>query len=60
MTEPNYKEMWLSLKSKVEALRQEARAKADNAEDYGNLKELVAIQGWMDTVLRYMKEEEER
>lgn len=60
MNEPNYKEMWLSLKSKVEALRQEARAKADKAEDYGDLKELVAIQGWIDTVLRYMKEEEER
>ena len=60
MTEPNYKEMWLSLKSKVETLRQEARAKADKAEDCGDLKELVAIQGWMDTVLHYMKEEEER
>ena len=60
MEELDYKKMWLSLKSKVEALRQEARAKAGKAKDYGDFKELVEIQGWIDTVLHYMKEEEGR
>ena len=56
--EISYKDMWLRLKAKVEALREEAEAKADLANTTADFKELITVQGWIDTVLHYMKEEE--
>ena len=56
--EISYKGMWLRLKAKVEALRQEAIDKAGKAETTTDFKELITVQGWIDTVLHYMKEEE--
>jgi hypothetical protein len=58
--EISYKDMWLRLKAKVEALRQEAKVKAGKAKTTTDFKELITVQGWIDTVLHYMKEEESR
>ena len=59
--EISYKDMWRRLKAKVEALRQEAIDKAEDLrvlDDFSGYKELFTVQGWIDTVLSYMKEEE--
>ena len=59
--EISYKGMWLRLKAKVEALRQEAIDKAEDLrimDDFSGYKELFTVLAWIDTVLHYMKEEE--
>jgi hypothetical protein len=59
--EISYKDMWLRLKAKVEALRQEAIDKAEDLRilgDFSGYKELFTVLAWIDTVLSYMKEEE--